>query len=220
MPDQNIKERHFLRCILRAEYKLFGWRDGGEERAEAFGEGWVGEDGVAENGVGVMGDHGDLDNGHNLSGAHAECSEAEYAVAFGVYEGFHVAAGLGKCTSSEVCGHGNFCKAIRDIMGLCFGFAEANACEFGVDEEAKGDKAASRGAFAPGNVVEDNAMVVFGDVREIGTAGAVSNGPDVGCGGLQVLVDLDMAAGGGFDVSEFEADVLGIGYAAACDEEM
>src|SRR5258707_469145 len=48
----------------------------------------------------------------------------------------------------------------------------------------------------------------------------VAHGQDAGSGGFQPVVDLDVAAGGGLDSDEFEADVLGVGHAAGGDQKV
>ena len=92
--------------------------------------------------------------------------------------------------------------------------------ELGVGEHAGGDLAAGGGAVGSGQVVADGAEVVEGDVGEVGGAGAVAHGPDAGDGGLEAIVDLDVAAWGGLDSGEFEAHVLRVGGAASGYEEV
>src|SRR5262249_15340326 len=97
---------------------------------------------------------------------------------------------------------------------------KADVGELGVSEGAEGDLAACGGAVGSGQIVADGAKVVKGDMGEVGGAGAIAHRPDAGYGGLQAVVDLNVAVRGGFDSNHFEAKFSGIGGAARGDKEV
>ena len=183
----------------------------GKEVDEAFGVGGVGEDGVAEGGVGEVSGDGELDGGEEFSGGGAETGEAEDLVGVGGDEGFEEAFGLAGGAGAEDGFHGEFEEAVGNAGALGFGFVEADAGEFGVDEEAGGDEAVRCAARFAGEGIADDAEVVEGDVGKVSGAGAIADGEDVGGGGLEVFVDLDVAFGGEGDVGFFEVEVVGVG---------
>ncbi len=55
---------------------------------------------------------------------------------------------------------------------------------------------------------------------EMGASRAIAHGPDAGRGRLQPLIDLHVAARGGFDARQFESDVPGVGRPSAGHEKM
>lgn len=169
--------------------------DCGEQTAEPFAHCGVREDRVAERGVGQPGGHGDLHGGEEFAGVGAEGGEAEDLVALPLWfdERFHEAARFGKGARPQHRDHREFREAVSDAAFAGFAFAEADAGEFGVGEEAERDLSAGGDAVAAGEVVAEDAEVVERDMREVGTAGAIADGVDVLGRCVQTLVDADVA---------------------------
>src|SRR5262245_28179271 len=77
-----------------------------------------------------------------------------------------------------------------------------------VGEHAVGHEPIARAAVSSSEVVNDNAKVIAGDVRELRAPCAVPHRPDVGRGGLQPLVDANISAGIQLDAALLESDPL------------
>src|SRR5215475_2670937 len=69
-------------------------------------------------------------------------------------------------------------------------------------------------------IVSDNLVVVVGSVRESATAITVSEGPDAGHAGLQLIVNEDVAAVVRRNASLVEVQVARIRNASHCQENM
>ena len=83
---------------------------------------------------------------------------------------------------------------------LGFALAQSDMRKRRVGEHAIGNEPIACASAPSGEVVADDAKVVFGYVREQRTAGAIAERPDVRSARLQPLVDLDETA-----ISELDA---------------
>ena len=54
----------------------------------------------------------------------------------------------------------------------------------------------------------------------MGTARAITDCPNVGCRGLQPLVDFDVAPVSDFDAGQFQTDAFGVGRPSGRDQQM
>ncbi len=107
-----------------------------------------------------------------------------------------------------------------------FGFGEADSTKGWVGVEAiTGDAVgdAARGLIGNDGVEEiggDDFEVVVGGVGEGATAVAVAERPDAGDTGTELVVDDDVAVLVVGDAGFFEAEVVGVGTATDCEENV
>ena len=66
--------------------------------------------------------------------------------------------------------------------------------KFGIGKEAVGNKAAARRAVTARKVVENDATIIFADVRELRAAGAFTRRPNAGRARFEPFVDTNVAA--------------------------
>src|SRR5882757_1784003 len=78
----------------------------------------MGENGVTQRRVGQLGDHGNLSRPHDFSGFYTEDGEARDLITFGINQGFHESACLGKCPRPKACRHRDFGEPIRDSSAI------------------------------------------------------------------------------------------------------
>jgi hypothetical protein len=89
---------------------------------------------------------------------------------------------------------------------LCFAFAQSDTGEWRVSEHAVRNQTITRAAVPSGQIGLDDPKVVDGDVRELRAAGAFPNGPDIGRGRLQPLIDANVATTLQLDAGLLEPD--------------
>ena len=99
-------------------------------------------------------------------------------------------------------------------------FVQADPGERRVREQAEGDEPVARGPVASRQVVADDPKIIEGDVGELGAAGALADRPDIGRGGLQAVVDVDVAARVHLDAGHFQANPCRVGRAPRRDQEV
>src|SRR5208282_2633033 len=92
--------------------------------------------------------------------------------------------------------------------------------QFRIGEHAERHDAIVRGSIAALQVVTHDAEVVIGDVCELRTARAIAHRPHVGCGRLQPVVYLDIAAPVELDADLLESDSLRIRRPTDGDEKI
>lgn len=102
-----------------------------------------------------------------------------------------------------------------------FAFGEADGREFGVDEGGSRDGGAvcSRALALTNQLVKDDALVVQGDVGELGATVDVTDGKNVFNAGAQVLVDVNSAALGELEASVFESQIFSGCLATSCYQD-
>jgi len=110
--------------------------------------------------------------------------------------------------------------AILDAVATRLEFIFSDPRQFGIGEHAEGDETAAGGAIAPVKVRMNDAEIVVTNVGELRAAGAIGHRPDIFGGGLQAIVDLDVAVGVKLNSGALETDVLGIGSSTGCHQEV
>jgi hypothetical protein len=107
-----------------------------------------------------------------------------------------------------------------DAPALCVDVAQPDPGELRVREHAVWNQPTARAARASGQVVPDDPEVVRRHVRELRTPRAFTDGPDMGCTGLQPLVDANEAVSVQLDAGPVEADVGGVRDASSRDQDV
>src|SRR5438105_13525310 len=113
------------------------------------------KNGVTQCGIRESSQHRDLDCRHGVSCSNSKGRKAEDAVAFGIDEGFHEAARLGKCLSPEDCNHRSFCQSVGDAVLFRFLLAQTDAGKLRVREHAKGHLPGGVRVRLPKSIVND-----------------------------------------------------------------
>src|SRR5262249_36774749 len=95
-----------------------------------------------------------------------------------------------------------------------------NMGEWWVGEHAVGNEPVASDTAAAGEVLPNDPEIVDRHVSEVRAAGAFANGPNTRRGGLQPLIDLDVAACVQFDTSVGKPDIGGVRDAPCCGEDV
>src|SRR5207247_7139233 len=148
------------------------------------------KNGVTQCGIRESRQHRDLDCRHGVSCSNSKGCKAEDAVALGINEGFHEAARLGKCLSTEYCNHRSLRQSVSDAALLRFRLTQADAGKLRVREHAKRHLPGGGRAMSAKNIVMHHVEIIFRDVREMRAAGTFSRGPTIGRCCAVVLPDV------------------------------
>src|SRR5437588_4915336 len=134
----------------------------------------MGKNGVTQCGEGESRQHCDLDCRHGISCSNSKGCKAEDEVVLGINEGFHEAARIGKCLSTEDCNHRSLRQPVGAAALLRFGLAQTDARELRVCEHAERHLPSGGHAVAAKNIVMHNVEVIFGDMCKMRAAGTLT----------------------------------------------
>ena len=107
-----------------------------------------------------------------------------------------------------------------DALTLRFAFAQSDVRERRIGKHAVRDQPIARASPPSGQIVANDAKVVFGYVGEQRAAGAFAERPDVRRARLQPLVDANVTATVQLDADLAEADPGGVRNAPRRDEDV
>ena len=103
-------------------------------------------------------------------------------------------------------------------MGL--GFAQADPRQRRVGEHAVGDEPVAGGAVAAGQIVPDDAEIVFRHMGELRTARALADRPEIERARLEPVIDRDISTGVERDTRHLEPDPGGVGASSGRDQDI
>src|SRR5262249_37334374 len=166
------------------------------------------------------GQHRDLYSGQDLTGVGADHREAEDPVVTLTDDRLHEAVALVGRLRPQHRGRRQLRHARGHALASRVALAAPDVGGGRIREHDVGDQPSARGAIASGQVVQNDPEVVDGHVRELRAAGAFSDGPDPGRGGLEPLVDPHVPAVVQLDADLLEADPGGVGGAPGRDEQV
>ena len=160
-----------------------------------------------------------MDDGHHFAGFGSEGGEAENAIV-GADQGFRIPACVREGARAQHGCHRLLGESIGDVFRFGFALAQPDVGQFGVGEQAVGNDAIARRAMSAVDVAQEDAEVVLAGVGEGRAAGTLARGPHVGRGGLQSLVDANVAARVELDPGLFQPNAIGVGSAAGGHEDV
>ena len=116
--------------------------------------------------------------------------------------------------------HRQFADAHGNALPLCVPFAQPDMRKRRIGEHAGRHQPVVRAARAAGQVVADDAKIIDRDMGELRAASTIANGPDIGRGRLQTVVDAYIAARIQCDARRVEADAGGVRNAPDRDQDV
>src|SRR5580698_6317618 len=158
--------------------------------------------------------------GHDFSGRGADHREAEDAIVAVADQGFHEAFPLIGGLRRKHGVHRQLCDANVEALTRRLAFAQPDARERRVGEQAIWNKAIARAAIPAGEIVTYDPEIVFGYMRELRASGAFPDRPYVCRTRLQPLVDTNEPARIQFDAGLFKYNSGGICYAPGREQDV
>ena len=137
---------------------------------------------------------------HNFSGPGTKHREAQDTIVAVANKSFHKTLPLIGRLGRKNRIHWQACNAGDDTLAFRFARAKPYASERGISEHAIWNQPIAGATISSCEIVTYDSKIVFGDVRELRTAGALTEGPYIWRTCLQSAIDANVTAPVQFNV--------------------
>jgi hypothetical protein len=149
---------------------------------------------VGEFGIGKASQHCSLYRSHDFAGVGTNHRETKDAIVAVADKSFHKALSPISRLRPEYRLHWQPCDACNDPSEFRFAFTQSYMGERGISEHAVWNQPIMCGPISSRQIITDDPKIVFGYVRELWAAGALSHGPDVWRTRFQPTIDANVTA--------------------------
>src|SRR5262245_25548463 len=180
----------------------------------------MGDDCITEPRIGEARQHGRLHRDHDLIGMGPDHRKAENAIVISGYDNLHEALRLLRRLCPQYTAHWKRRHAHDDVLPLRITLAQPDAGKRRVRKHAVGHQSVARAAVPARQIVPDDAIVIYRNMRELRASRTFTNRPDVRRSSLQSIVHANVAAGVQLDADFVEADATRVRQASCSDQQM
>ena len=191
-----------------------------KQRAQPFSHCWMRKICISKARVGKARQHCGLHRRHNLPSRGTNHREAKDAIVAVANESFHKTLPLIGRLRTKYSVHRQRRDAGPGTLAFRLAFAQSYAGQRGISEHAIWNQPIVGASISPCKIVTYNSKIVFGYVRELRTAGAFAQRPNIWRTCLQSAIDLNVTASVQFNPGSLKSNSSGIRNTPRRDQDV